>query len=625
MHKPQLALTEPAWSHRRWAPLRAAALVAGFAWVFTRPARLLDGDSYLHLAIARLMSEHGFVGALPWTRFSALGEHYGDKELLFHIGLIPFVRLTAPEYGGKLALALLCAALAWTLWELGQRALGTRGAIVPLLVFGASGSFVLRVVRLRPELASLLLFLWVVWALANRRYVLGALLAFAFTLSHTAFHSLLGLVFLYVCQLRWSERRWHWQPLASVGAGVALGVLAHPRFPDDLRIFWLQNVAFFRYRDVLDVGGEFQPLGFSKLLQLDGLCLLGLLVLVLAREPDPDQVDASREVARRMARLCQGGALAFGVLFLQMGRFATLAVPFAVLALVFELRALGLRVGERVRLGGHHTLPLSAALGAVGGLALLNGAGTAWANWQLARSFDVTLGTELEALAQHLPAGARVAANWDDAELYAFYAPHARFLNLFDPVFMAVPQPQRYATLQRILRGDEPDVPSAVLEQLDSEYLAFDARAHEALLERLVNDPRAQLVQRGSHALFRLAAQHPSFVSGWTRRSGSAPALTKAYVDVSAALDASGCASVEHAFTIEPVEQRWHAFELAAWGPSVLWFDGVQRLQLAAANEARLGQGPALALQLTPGAHTLRVRSCRHEGGAGFYLIDRTP
>jgi hypothetical protein len=297
-----------------------------------------------------------------------------------------------------------------------------------------------------------------------------------------------------------------------------------------------------------------------------------------------------------------------------------------VLAVSFELRARGLRVGARVRLGGGHSLPLTAALGAIGALALLNGAGTAWANWQLGRCFDATFGAELESLARHLPAGARVAANWDDAELYAFYAPHARFLNLFDPVFMAVPEPKRYATLQRILRGEEPDVPSAVREQLESEYLAFDAHAHAELLERLVNDPRAQLVQRGSHALFRLAAQHPRFVSGWIRRSAAAsPALTSAYVDMSAVLDASGCASVEHAFAIEPGDAHVHAFELAAWGPSVLWFDGVQRLQLAAANQARLGQGPAIALELSPGAHTLRVRSCQHDARAGFYLIDRTP
>lgn len=597
----------------------ALLLVTGFGWVFTRPLRLFDDDAYLHLAIARLFGERGFV-ALPWARFSALGRHYGDKEWLFHSLLMPFASGHDPQLGGQLALALLCAALAWTLGYLGMRALGRYGALVPLLVLCGSGSFVLRALRLRPELLSIVLLLWVLWALAGQRYVWAAVLAFAFTLSHTAFQSLLGIVLGATCWTFWRQKRASLRPLASVSLGCALALLAHPQFPHNLGIFWLQNVEFFRHHAELDVGQEFQPHTASRLVQLDALWWLGLGLFVLAREPAERVAEAALERARRMATLCWVGALAFSALFMQMGRFATLAVPFITIAGVFELQARGWRIGPRLRLGGSHSLRTALAASLIGALSFVNAAGTAWVNWQLGHCFDASYTAELEALARRLPPAARVAANWDDAESYAFYAPHARFLNLFDPVFMAVPEPQRYAAWISALRGQEPDTPRLIQEQLDSEYLAFSAAGHAALSARLSHDPRARLLQHGRHSLFRLRREHPRFVVGWShaRYRGD-----HAYVDVTSALDGGACVVVTHQLT--QVSLRTRLFELAAWGPSALRVDGEQVVQLTAADEARLGHGPTVPLELTPGSHSLAVRTCRHAGRAGFYLVDRDP
>ena len=214
-------------------------MFAVFALLLSWPARLFDGDSYLHLAIARLFWEQGIVGALPWARLSTLGEHYGDKELLFHLLLMPFVRAGTLERSGALALALLCTALALTLARLGSAALGRAGAALPLLVFAGSGSFVLRALRLRPELLSVLVLLWVIWALARERYLFAGLLAAAFALCHTAFHSLVGLTLAWFAYCVWWERRWPWRMLGAVLAGLLAGLIVHPRFPDNLRMFWI--------------------------------------------------------------------------------------------------------------------------------------------------------------------------------------------------------------------------------------------------------------------------------------------------------------------------------------------------------------------------------------------------
>src|SRR5207249_2037490 len=107
-------------------------------------------DSYYHLAAARLYAHEGLVKDLPWARFSALGQGFGDKEVLFHLLLVPFARLADPVLGGKLALALLNGAVAAALAAWALRALGTWGVLVPLWVMGTATDFTLRTLRLRP-------------------------------------------------------------------------------------------------------------------------------------------------------------------------------------------------------------------------------------------------------------------------------------------------------------------------------------------------------------------------------------------------------------------------------------------------------------------------------------------
>ncbi len=590
----------------------ALLLFAAFAVLFTRPARLFDADSYLHLALAREIADHGLREQLSWARFSTLGQRYGDKELLFHVLLVPFVTIFPAELGGKLALAMLCTALAWTLGRIGSHALGSRGWVVPVLVFG-SGTFFVRALRLRPELLSLLFLVWVVWMLAQRRYLAAGLFAIGFALAHTAFHSVIVLGVLLVGWGLWAERRWEWRILAACAGGVAFGVAAHPQFPSNLEVFWVQNVELFRLRRTLAGGEELKPYSTLDLALLDAVFWIGIAGVWLARAAtQPGEL-----AARRMASFSWIAAGAFGVLFLQMGRFATLVIPFAALAMAFELRARGFAIGDHVALPGARVLSARAGLAVIAALCCLNAAATAVANWGLAGSFDRSLGIELDRLGTRLPDGARVAASWEDAELYAFHAPQARYLNVYDPVFMAVGDPRRHAIWSAVLAGRGPDLPAAISGGLESEYIAFALAGREELGNRLASDPRAELIHRGRHRLYRIRAAG-LFATDWTFERGGVVAPRGAYVDARAGLAADGCATLVR--TAAEAEVR--LWEIAAWGPTVVWIGGEQRLQLPAAGHARIGRGAALRIRAEAGQRWT-VRTCADEGQAGFYFLAR--
>src|SRR5437867_10959776 len=146
---------------RTWPALALVCLGSALALYLlcARLPVLPDGDSYYHLAVARAYAEHGLSYRPDWARFSVLHDGFGDKELLFHILLMPFAGLADPARGGVMALALLGALVAAVLAHQARAASGRWGLAGPLLVFGGAADLLLRATRLRPGLDGLRLIL----------------------------------------------------------------------------------------------------------------------------------------------------------------------------------------------------------------------------------------------------------------------------------------------------------------------------------------------------------------------------------------------------------------------------------------------------------------------------------
>jgi hypothetical protein len=607
--------------------LAVFVIVAGAMtlWLASLPS-IPDFDSYYHLAVARLYRAEGLVRGLAWARLSLLGERLGDKELLFHLALPPF----ATPLGGRVAVGLVDGAILGLVAWIGVRAAGPAAGLVPAWMLLSAVTLFTRMTRLRPELFSLFFLLAFTHAFARRRPVLVALLAAAFALSHTAFHLLLVLAALYVIVGRATEKRWDLGLFAAALGGVALGVAAHPHFPDNLHTFWVQNAVFFTKKQGLDVGEEFQPtnpfvfawhhLGF----------LAGLVALWRARAGAPGK--ASRETW-----LFGAAAAIFVLPFAAMTRMATYFVPLTTLAVV-------LRVGDAGGLGPHVLLfrrdrvHLALALAIAVGLS----APATLKHALDAGSVDGGITTseeDLAAFGKAVPDGARVVATWGAAEAYVFFAPQGRYLNLLDPIFMALPHPREHAAVRAIFDGSEPDVPFVAKELLGSDYVAGLAdELSPTLLARLQGDPRTRLRYASRSVLVELVDDRDhAFVRDWMVADEAEPAAARAcvepatdeaarragFVDLARALPAASCAIATRREVLDAPAAR--TLELTPWGPGELVVDGETRARTEKALRAVLGRGPRVRLELAAGEHTMRVRTCRDAEGArsGFYLVRR--
>lgn len=541
-----------------------------FAFLFLAAPVIPDADSYFHLAVAREYAAHGYLDALPWARFSVLGQAYGDKELLFHYLLVPFASWMDAATGGRLALALLNAGFAAAMTFFAARALGWWSVLVPLWLYIAAPMLTFRLIRLRPELVALLLLLAFIHAAAARRVRWVAVLAAAFALSYTAVHVIVGLPLLW---LAFTPRERDWKlPLAAT-VGAAAGVLVHPGFPANVKIWWIQNVVFFFEKSGLDVGTEIEaaPLRFLLLLNLGWWAGVALLWF-FGRGRTPDR--------RRFLFLAIAAAV-FAVLTLLLQRMAVYFVPLVTLLLLTKLEGEPHPPRARLALGLLATalLSLPASTGIVRELLPDSG-------WE----------ADYAAFGKAVPPRAKVAAHWGPAELYCFWAPQGRYLNVLDPVFMAVWSRTVYDAQRRVFEGREPDVPHVVRTTLDSDYIAFPSTS--PLFEQLQVDPRIVPVSNGLTVLVRVV-ESDRFVRLTPSRD---------FNEVRSAR----CETVE-------LVAEGPRFELAPHGPAELRVDGGPPRRV---RGALLGRG--VLVRLPPGAHRFTMTTCPAKDGInGFYLLRR--
>lgn len=488
-------------SSTRWIALCfIVAFALSLAWLWPL-AMLFDSDSYYHLAIARAYGHHGNLHELPWARFSAMHRGFGDKEWLFHWLIAPFTWIGQPLLGAKVALALWVASICASIARSGQRVLGASALLLPaILLFGAL-SLDLRLIRLRPELWALLLLLWTLDALAFRRWLRTGVGALLFALSYTALHALLGLCTLcFLLARRYDDEPPPLRGLLAPWIGGALGLFIHPHFPHNLRIFYLQNVVFWRYTDASDVGDEIHALGIERFLRFDGVALFAVVLLALALGRTSAPLAPPLRAAGRNYLLA---ALVFGGLFAGAARFSLYAWPFALLALAYAARGRGFAIDARMfrfAAGAPHTWLVFALLfvcvaprayAEVTHIADLGGC-----VWPAQRML-------FERFASALPEGAKVAAPWTVTGEYMYFAPQGRYLNVLDPVFMRAAHPREYELQRRLFRGEVLDVPAA-LRALDSDYLAFNDRILPLLAAQLRDDPRLEPLIEHGQVLYRV-------------------------------------------------------------------------------------------------------------------------
>jgi hypothetical protein len=525
---------------------------------------------------------------------------------------MPFVTVMDPPTGGRLALAAINAGIFTIAASFSIGVIGWPGLLVPVWMYLAASPFTSRVIRLRPELVALVIILAAITFRPRHRALYLGFLAFLFTITYTAFHVFLALCLVwFACEWLRLRRRPDLALAISPLMGCVIGFVARPHVLGYARIWWAQNILFFLHKNQLDVGDEiFAPDGHFLVRCIPWI--LGLVALLLA---------GGRRGAKdhRIVNL-SATAVLFVVLFVLMARMITYVVPLVTLAVVGSLQPL---------MSVRRALAITAILviGICVSLAGLD-AGTDYVP-DFLFSRDVSPELFWERTGHLLPREAKVAASWGNGDLFAYWAPQARYLNMLDPIFMYAPFPRQQNTWRRVVNGLEPDIAHAVASTLDSDFLLINPlKVSRTLRERLARDPRFFPVAASENGLYTLKPAPGAFVMDWRTMEGrlyprAVDQRGRAFEGFVAIerLGRQRCVVLVHDDPPHPNPTSW---EFAPYAQSLLRVDGRNIVGSQGTPGAILGRG--FSFHLPPSARTRRfeVQTCSGaDGVGGFYLLQR--
>lgn len=477
----------------------AAVFAAVFILYFPMAAgsNFADPDAHYHLKISEMIAEGGPVRSFGWMPFTTLANSYADHHFLYHLALVPFIKIFGPLAGIKTATVVFAsAAVAAVSW--GMRRLGMRYAPLWAILAGLMNPFVFRIGLAKASAPGVILLVaGLVLAILKKRWPLAAV-SFIYVWTHGGWPALLILGSAAILIVSWTEKgdsplwvkiRGLSPSLGALWGGTVAGLIINPFFPENLKFYWQQivQIAVVNYQNVIGVGNEWYPYAFSSLVS-DLPLLFILLGAAIAAFP-VIVADAQDERGKRRLRMLLAlSAAAFLFLFmtLRSRRHVEYFVPLAVMAAGSWI---GQLPWEKTRPFMKKNLLVASLLAAF----LISAVG-AYGRDSLARAkkdLDGRYGYELYKNASNYiaanasPGEIIIHADWDQMPPLFYWNSNNRYMMGLDPTFMYNADRDRYWRYVNFTMGKSPN-PAETMREFNSRFVLSDDghRALNAMLER---------------------------------------------------------------------------------------------------------------------------------------------
>lgn len=243
-----------------------------------------DPDSFYHAKMAALLADRGIITQFPWLSATNFKTSFIDHHFLYHLALVPFVKIFPPLVGLKIATILFASLAILTIFWF-SRQLKIKGAFWYAIFLMTVNPFVFRINLAKAQPLVLIFLFLTIYLLFTRRYSHLAIVSAAYVWLYggwplagaaAGLYVMINWLWLYrpgwpAAFLRtWARKKVHKQNfrlLFSAGGGLLAGLLFNPYFPKNLAFYWQQTfkIALVNYQSVIGVGGEWYPYGVQDL------------------------------------------------------------------------------------------------------------------------------------------------------------------------------------------------------------------------------------------------------------------------------------------------------------------------------------------------------------------------
>jgi hypothetical protein len=435
-------------------------------------------------------------------QLSILNEReFYDHHFLFHVALIPFT-FGDLRIGAKWA-AVTFASLAFLgVWYLFHRQRVPFAWLWALALLGISDAFLYRMSITRAQSLSLgMLALAYAWLLEGK-YKHLAILAFIYVWMYDAFPLMFALAVLHFFAVTLTERRLEFRALLYISAGIILGMIINPYFPDNLIFSYHHMLPKLADARSVNVGNEWYPYETKQLLENSLPALIAFASGSLALGLSGRKMDTRTALGLFLSLL-------FGLMLFQARRFVEYFPPFALIFATFAWTPLFPPEPATVQLASPTRLQLSSFLRINLPAILLSAAvmlsivrSISQAREAIDNSKPYGLYANASAwLERNTPAGSRVfQTDWDDFPRLFFYNTHNTYLVGLDPTYLQLYDADLYDQWVGITRGDVENPSHTIATTFDSRYIHTDLN-HEDFLQIAAEDPSLKEVYRDDQAV----------------------------------------------------------------------------------------------------------------------------
>ena len=483
-----------------------SALLLGIAVIvlaqFSIPT-LFDADGYYHIRLSEFIKQYGLRYDFHWARYSVFAKNFADKDLLYHLLTIPFTFLPNIFFGAKLAACLFAVFFYLVFFLVLKRYCLPALVAVFLVSLFSSPSFLHSLCRMRPMVFIIGLTLLYVHFLITKKQWGLFIVTFIYTLSHVSSPLLLLFAFLTETVRFINERQFAWRSILSVSLGLAAGFLAHPNFPNNLLIFYLNGilVPMYALKWGLELGAEFFPADTREFILGYPVIFLGLIFLLAQATSPGNRIKIATKIW-----LCIAGF--FFVLSFFSRRYIIHSYP--VILIAFASYICDWWQSQERYAAMRQNKVLKIALAAAALLIFLLLGFNSYKRFHSTAISEMVYNRHYEIVGnwmkENIPAGETIFhANWSDSQYFIGLNPKNDYFVTMDPIFMYWWNPQKYKLYRDIAFGRTSDPYTLLKKEFDVRYGYAGKDYFSGLVNQIIADTRFEVLAQNNFGLvFRL-------------------------------------------------------------------------------------------------------------------------
>ena len=497
-----------------------------------------DWDGYYHIRWSSLLWEnfkHGkWLPTFEWLPLTVLNpQDYADHHFLFHLLQIPFLWFFEPVMAAKVATVFYATFAVFSVYWLIYR-YGIKHQLIWLAaLLTCANAFYYRMNMGKAPPLTIIITVLGIHLLFQRKYIWLLPLMFAFVWTYSLFPLLWFAAIIWTVIIAVNERRFEWRPLAFTTAGMILGNVINPYFPDNLGLFFEHFITKFKVGSdfAVAVGGEWYPYDGKELMMNFPIALIAMFLGYVLFVPK------NGKLPEKAAFFLAFTSILLAAQF-RSKRFAEYFPPFAILFAAFAWNAF--TAPKAVELPDEFQRELDPYLDVdkptekqawlqaarasavwIIGIALcvfwvynliglhkfgfdepgmIDNISSNEPNDKYRRSMEWATGLD-ETGADNIPKNELIFnCTWDDFPKLFFFNTKHRYVYGLDPNYLYSQNPELYKLLKDLTEGKIDDPAPVIRERFGAKYIFADAKENTEMIAKALDSGWAEIIYEDDEA-----------------------------------------------------------------------------------------------------------------------------